>query len=55
MIELETLGPLTKLQPGASTTHVEHWGVFDGLAKPDTDAAFADLAATVKTWVARLK
>jgi hypothetical protein len=55
MIELETLGPLTKLAPDASTTHVEHWGVFDGLEKPGTDAAFAALAKTVKTWLARIK
>lgn len=55
MIELETLGPLTKLAPGASTTHVEHWAVLDGLAKPDTDAAFDKLAAAVKAWQGRLK
>jgi hypothetical protein len=55
MIELETLGPLTKLAPEASTTHVEHWGVFDGLEKPSTDAAFGKLAATVKGWLGRIK
>lgn len=55
MIELETLGPLTKLAPGASTTHVEHWAVFDDLPKPNTSAAFAELAATVKTWREKLR
>jgi len=25
MLELETLGPMTTLQPGASVEHVEHW------------------------------
>ena len=56
MIELETLGPLVKLAPGARATHVEHWGVFDGLAKPDTDAAFAkSLAPAVKRWLKTLK
>jgi hypothetical protein len=55
MIEFETLSPLVKLAPGESVTHTEHWGVFDGLAKPSTDAAFAVLAATVGKWIKTLK
>ncbi|HEX2852638.1 MAG TPA: hypothetical protein VHO24_05320 [Opitutaceae bacterium] len=55
MIELETLGPLTTLAPGATSTHVEHWAVLDGFAKPDTDAAFDKLAAAVKAWVGKLR
>ncbi len=55
MIELETLSPLVKLAPGESVTHAEHWGVFDGLKKPSTDAAFAELAATVGKWIKTLK
>jgi hypothetical protein len=54
MIEFETLGPLVKLAPGKSTTHVEHWGVFTGLPKPSTDAAFAKLAAAVKVWLKKV-
>lgn len=54
MIELETLGPLTKLAPGGRTTHVEHWGVLDGLSRPDSDAAFGKLAAAVKAWLGRI-
>ncbi len=55
MIELETLSPLVKLAPGQSVTHVEHWTVFDGLAKPDTDASFAgSLAPAVARWVSKL-
>lgn len=54
MIEFETLGPLGKLAPGKSTTHVEFWGVLEGLPKPDTDAAFAkSLAPAVKRWQAK--
>jgi len=30
-LELETLGPLAYLEPGESTTHVEHWYLFDGV------------------------
>jgi hypothetical protein len=30
-VELESLAPLTKLQPGASATHTEVWEVFNGL------------------------
>jgi hypothetical protein len=54
MIEFETLGPLVKLAPGKSTTHIEHWGVFTGLSKPSTDAAFAKLAAAVKVWLKKV-
>jgi len=56
MVELETLGALAKLAPGRTATHVEYWGVFDGLPKPATDAAFAkSLAPAVKAWQAKLK
>ena len=27
-LEMETLGPLTKVQPGQSVSHTEHWGLF---------------------------
>ena len=50
MIEFETLSPLVKLAPGGSVLHVEHWTVLDGLAKPNTDAAFAKLSAAVGAW-----
>ena len=55
MIEFETLSPLVKLAPGKSVTHVEHWGVFDGLEKPSTDATFAKLSAVVGKWIKTLK
>jgi hypothetical protein len=55
MIELETLSPLVKLEPGKSISHVEHWALFDGLKKPSTDAAFAALSATVGKWIKTLK
>ena len=55
MIEFETLGPLVELQPGASATHVEYWSVLDGFGKPDSDIAFAKLAAAVKKWLKTLK
>ena len=54
MIELETLGGLTALAPGKAATHVEHWTILDGLAKPDTDAAFAKLASEVGKWLQTL-
>lgn len=55
MVEFETMGPLAKLEPGATTTHVEHWAVLEGLPRPDQDATFGKLAATVKAWLGRLK
>jgi hypothetical protein len=55
MIELETLSPLATLAPGQSVTHVEHWTVLDGLAKPNTDVAFTEsLAPAVAAWIAAL-
>lgn len=56
VIELETLGPLASIAPGRTVTHVEYWGVLDGLPRPDTDAVFArSLAPAVKAWQAKLK
>jgi hypothetical protein len=38
MIEMETVGPLTTLAPGASVEHVEDWSLFKDVAVPKTDA-----------------
>jgi hypothetical protein len=38
MLELETVGPLTRLQPGASVEHVEHWFLFKDVLAPNNDA-----------------
>jgi hypothetical protein len=38
VLELETLGPLEPLAPGASVEHVEHWHLFRGVATPHNDA-----------------
>ncbi len=38
MLEMETLGPLAVLQPGAVVTHVEDWFLFDGVPVLDNDA-----------------
>lgn len=54
MCELETLGPLSKVAPGESIQHIEHWTLFDGLKQPATDGAFADLRAEVAKWIESL-
>jgi hypothetical protein len=41
-IELESLAPLTRLEPGASAKHVERWFVFDGIEAGLTDAALEE-------------
>jgi hypothetical protein len=38
MLELETLGPLAPLSPGAVAEHVEHWWLFRDLPVPRNDA-----------------
>ena len=55
MTELESLGPLVKLAPGQATTHVEHWGLFAGLPKPNTDKIFAkEFRPVIEKWVKTL-
>jgi hypothetical protein len=55
MIELETLGALRRLAPGASESHVEYWTVFERLRKPNTDRAFArSLEPAVRAWLKTL-
>jgi hypothetical protein len=37
MLEVETLGPLTLLEPGAEVVHEEHWYLFSGIPLPTSD------------------
>jgi hypothetical protein len=37
MLELETLGPVTKLEPGAVVEHVENWYLFRDVPEPQND------------------
>jgi len=40
MLEIETLGPITKVAPGATLEHIEHWSLHAGITIPEwTDAA----------------
>jgi hypothetical protein len=34
MLELETLGPLARLQPGDTVEHIEHWFLFRDVPAP---------------------
>jgi len=38
MLELETVAPLVKLEPGCAVEHVEDWFLFGGVPAPATDA-----------------
>jgi hypothetical protein len=38
MLELETLGPLVRLQPDAAVEHMEHWHLFRDVRTPASDA-----------------
>ncbi len=42
ILEAETLGPLTRLAPGMSVEHVEHWFVWDGVDVRDTEESVAE-------------
>lgn len=39
MLELESVGPLSKLAPGGSVSHREDWYLFDNVTADDTDAS----------------
>lgn len=41
MLELEALGPVVTLEPGATVSHVERWGLFAGVPEPQDDDAIA--------------
>jgi hypothetical protein len=43
MLEVEALGPLVELAPGAATEHVEQWQIFEPTSEPpDDDDALAE-------------
>jgi hypothetical protein len=55
MVEFETLGPLARIEPGESVTHVEHWTLIEDLPKPTDDRAFSSaLAPAVARWLKTL-
>ena len=45
-LELETLAPLVRLEPGATTTHVETWELFTGVS---TDTTIDNIRTLVQT------
>ncbi len=52
MLEVESLGPLMDLAPGAATEHSERWHLFDGVTAPPADeekmvAWFANVAGAI--------
>lgn len=47
MLELETLGPLSRLAPGAGVAHTEHWYLFTG----PLGATEAELEAALTPWL----
>lgn len=50
MLEVETLGPVTRIEPGAHADHSESWL----LAKADVGPSDADISATILPLVAKL-
>jgi hypothetical protein len=42
ILELETLGPLVKLQPGQTVTHTERWSLHRGVVVPEWSDAELD-------------
>ena len=46
-VEVETLGPITLLQPAASVTHVETWQLRNNVQKPETQAIAVSIAKTL--------
>ncbi len=48
-LELETLGPLTRLDPGQAVTHIERWDFFTGLKLTPTLDEIRHLAGALAT------
>jgi hypothetical protein len=46
-VEIETLGPLATLDPGATVTHVETWRLHANVQKPDNEAIALEIAKTL--------
>ena len=46
-IELETLGPLTKLEPGASIYHMETWEIYSELSADLVPADIRELVMSM--------
>jgi len=38
MLEVETVAPMVRLEPGQAVEHVEHWFLFDNVPTPSNDA-----------------
>ena len=56
MLEVETVGPMTAIEPGKSVQHVEHWFVFGGVSVPKSDAGIEKaLAPLLKKSEAMMK
>jgi hypothetical protein len=53
ILELESLGPLKKVLPGETVSHVESWAVFSGVSLPDTPDEEVLLGA-LETYVQKL-
>jgi hypothetical protein len=48
MLELETLGPLGRIAPGAAVEHVERWYLFRASLGPDDAALETGLAPLLR-------
>lgn len=48
ILELETLGPLERVHPGAAAIHTETWDLFGGVDVPENDEeAYAVIARSI--------
>jgi hypothetical protein len=53
MLELETLGPMSDLQPGESVEHIEHWRLFRDVPTPQNDGDVdRDVLPAIKSAIA---
>ena len=55
MLEVESLGPLVTLEPGESTSHAEHWFLFDGVGSLPNGASEEALADWVEPFASRVR
>ncbi len=49
ILEIETLGPLTRLSPSSAVTHTETWFLLDGIPQPQSEAeAIANICPRIE-------
>jgi hypothetical protein len=48
LLEVETLGPLRRVEPGQAATHTEEWEIYNGIPTPRTEKDAEEIASRIQ-------